>query len=146
MGAWSIPARLHRHVELVTGIADFPPDHFRGTRAHGRVVTRAAWSLPRVPAVSRPRRTPSNTDAYVVPHSVRALYGIPDDASAAGAAQGVIEFQGINAYKEADMAAFFNQSGLPYQPVAHVVGPFRNRSSNTERCMWWWWRWRWGWQ
>lgn len=76
---------------------------------------------------------PEGVDAYIIPHSLRSLYAIPETETAAGTSQCIIEFDGVTAFNNQDMRMFFTQTMTPHQQFIHFIGPFNNLTEDTIR-------------
>lgn len=119
---WSLPTEVNEHVELVSGASEFwlPPKRSK--------------RVPLVPG------KPGNSvkSGYVIPDTVRRLYGIPKDnfrdVSKASSIC-LAEFQDDASFDKSDLALFDQQTGERSSHVDHIVGPYQPGVPDAESLL-----------
>jgi subtilase family serine protease len=116
---WSLPAALTPHVELLSGLSEF-------------------W-LPKKKAKRIPAVPGNSVKAgYVIPDTVRRLYGMPKDnfrdVSKASSIC-LAEFQDDASFDKSDLAYFDQQTGEASSHVDHIVGPYSPGVPDAESLL-----------
>jgi tripeptidyl-peptidase-1 len=115
VGDVSIPADVASAIDIVSGLTDFP---MHGPRNLHRDVAAADKTTP-----------------IVIPESLKTMYKVPAGLKATGISQSVAEFQDDSSYNKQDLQTFFNQTDLPSDKVADIVGPYSGTYPDMEATL-----------
>jgi subtilase family serine protease len=110
---YTIPSEIAAHVELISGLEEFPE-----------------------PRNAEVRSLEGVSDGYVtVPH-IQELYSIPASFPNNKASSiGLIEFEDNPAFLFSDLSLFAQQMAIPSFNVSKIVGPFNESSPNLESTL-----------
>jgi len=115
VGDVSIPVDVANAVDIISGLTDFP---MHGPRNLHRVAAESTATTP-----------------IVIPESLKTMYKVPAGLKATGISQSVAEFQDDSSYNKQDLQTFFNQTDLPSDTVADIVGPYSGTYPDMEATL-----------
>jgi tripeptidyl-peptidase-1 len=115
VGDVSIPTEIANAIDIVSGLTDFP---MHGPRNLHRDVAATDATTP-----------------IVIPDSLKTMYKVPAGLKATGISQSVAEFQDDSSYNKQDLQTFFNQTDLPSDTVADIVGPYSGTYPDMEATL-----------
>jgi len=123
MGEYSMPSEVFQYVDMVTGLADFPPVS--------------------VPKKIRQKSLAGPGALCNIPYTMKALYNVSQDLVVTNKGVSQAPFSQISAAKEgfgtSDLVKFDQLNGLPTQTVECILGPaagqYKNVSDDTEATL-----------
>merc|ERR1719201_2932362 len=77
----------------------------------------------------------ATTTPIVIPESLKTMYKVPAGLKATGISRSVAEFQDDSSYNKQDLQTFFNQTDLPSDTVADIVGPYSGTYPDMEATL-----------
>jgi len=123
MGEYSIPSEVNQYIDMVTGIADFPPVE--------------------VPKRIREKKLSGPGAGCNIPYTMKILYNVSQDLVVTNKGVSQAPFSQISAAKEgfgtADLDKFDQLNSIPTQTVECILGPaageYKNVSDDTEATL-----------
>lgn len=143
VGGWSVPAELREHIELVTGISDFPVPRSSAIYGEAKATIAAGGSSNPYSPESQYMKSSALGESFwpqfgrIVIPTLWDLYNISSDLSAAGSSQSVVEYQGTDCFSWQQVQFWAQQSGVPFtNTTLHIGdGSFINSGCQSESTL-----------